>query len=59
MINPDGSPNTAHTTNPVPIILVDKELQNIKNGVLGDIAPTILELMGIEKPLAMTQNSLL
>jgi 2,3-bisphosphoglycerate-independent phosphoglycerate mutase len=59
MINPDGSPNTAHTTNPVPIILVDKELQNIKNGVLGDIAPTILELMGIEKPLVMTQNSLL
>jgi 2,3-bisphosphoglycerate-independent phosphoglycerate mutase len=46
MINPDGSPNTAHTTNPVPIILVDKELKNINNGVLGDIAPTILELMG-------------
>jgi 2,3-bisphosphoglycerate-independent phosphoglycerate mutase len=45
MINPDGSPN-AHTTNPVPIILVDKELKNINNGVLGDIAPTILELMG-------------
>jgi 2,3-bisphosphoglycerate-independent phosphoglycerate mutase len=37
MINPDGSPNTAHTTNPVPIILVDKELKNINNGVLGDI----------------------
>jgi 2,3-bisphosphoglycerate-independent phosphoglycerate mutase len=50
MINPDGSPNTAHTTNPVPIILVDKELKN-NNGVLGDIAPTILELMGIENPL--------
>jgi len=47
MINPDGSPNTAHTTNPVPIILVDKDLKNIHNGVLGDIAPTILELMGI------------
>jgi 2,3-bisphosphoglycerate-independent phosphoglycerate mutase len=56
MINPDGSPNT-HTTNPVPIILVDKELKNINNGVL-DIAPTILELMGIENPL-MTQHSLL
>lgn len=59
MINPDGSPNTAHTTNPVPIILVDKELKNIHNGVLGDIAPTILELMNIEKPQAMTCKSLL
>ncbi|TGD57737.1 2,3-bisphosphoglycerate-independent phosphoglycerate mutase [Flavobacterium humi] len=58
MINPDGSPNTAHTTNPVPIILVDKELQNITDGVLGDIAPTILKLMGIEKPEAMTRHSL-
>lgn len=59
MINPDGSPNTAHTTNPVPIILVDKELKNIQNGVLGDIAPTILELMGVQQPNAMTCHSLL
>ena len=59
MINPDGSPNTAHTTNPVPIILVDKDLKEIKNGVLGDIAPTILKLMAIEKPKVMTGNSLL
>lgn len=59
MINPDGSPNTAHTTNPVPIILVDKELKTINDGVLGDIAPTILELMGVEKPEAMTSHSLL
>jgi len=59
MINPDGSPNTAHTTNPVPFILVDNDLKTIHNGVLGDIAPTILELMGIEKPLAMTGKSLL
>ena len=59
MINPDGSPNTAHTTNPVPIILVDKELKTIHNGVLGDIAPTILELMGVKKPETMTQHSLL
>ena len=42
MINPDGSPNTAHTTNPVPIILVDKDLKTIHDGVLGDLAPTIL-----------------
>ena len=59
MINPDGSPNTAHTTNPVPIILVDKELKNINNGVLGDLAPTILELMGIDKPKVMSCKSLL
>jgi 2,3-bisphosphoglycerate-independent phosphoglycerate mutase len=59
MINPDGSPNTAHTTNPVPIILIDKDLKSIHNGILGDLAPTILELMGIEQPKAMTQNSLL
>ena len=59
MINPDGTPNTAHTTNPVPIILVDNALKNIKNGILGDIAPTILKLMGIEKPKEMTQESLI
>jgi 2,3-bisphosphoglycerate-independent phosphoglycerate mutase len=59
MINPDGTPNTAHTTNPVPIILVDNDLKNIKNGILGDIAPTILKLMGIEKPKEMTQESLI
>ncbi|HRN44665.1 MAG TPA: 2,3-bisphosphoglycerate-independent phosphoglycerate mutase, partial [Flavobacterium sp.] len=59
MINPDGSPNTAHTTNPVPIILVDKDLKVIHDGVLGDIAPTILELMGIEKPEVMNRHSLL
>jgi 2,3-bisphosphoglycerate-independent phosphoglycerate mutase len=59
MINPDGSPNTAHTTNPVPIILIDPERKEIRNGVLGDVAPTILSIMGIEKPKQMTGNSLL
>ncbi len=59
MINPDGSPNTAHTTNPVPVILIDKNNYSINNGVLGDIAPTILDLMGIEKPKTMTQHSIL
>lgn len=58
MINPDGTPNTAHTTNPVPIILIDKELKEINDGILGDIAPTILKLMGINQPKAMTQHSL-
>lgn len=59
MINPDGSPNTAHTTNPVPVILVDKAIPTIKSGVLGDIAPTILKLMGIPQPEIMTQNPLI
>ncbi|WP_299119619.1 2,3-bisphosphoglycerate-independent phosphoglycerate mutase [uncultured Winogradskyella sp.] len=58
MINPDGSPHTAHTTNPVPIILIDKDLKHIEDGILGDIAPTILKLIGIPKPKAMTQHSL-
>ena len=59
MMNPDGSPNTAHTTNPVPFILIDKDIKSIKSGVLGDIAPTILELMGVAQPKEMTQKSLL
>jgi 2,3-bisphosphoglycerate-independent phosphoglycerate mutase len=59
MINPDGSPNTAHTTNPVPVILVDNDKTHIQSGVLGDVAPTILDLMGITQPEAMTQHSLL
>jgi 2,3-bisphosphoglycerate-independent phosphoglycerate mutase len=58
MINPDGSPNTAHTTNPVPVILIDNDLKTIKDGVLGDMAPTILKLMGVEQPKAMTQHAL-
>ncbi len=58
MINPDGSPNTAHTTNPVPIILIDKDKIEIRDGILGDIAPTILKLMGIEQPKVMTQKAL-
>jgi len=59
MINPDGSPNTAHTTNPVPLILVDKSIKYIRSGVLGDIAPTVLKLMEIPIPEAMTQSSLI
>jgi len=60
MINEDGTPNTAHTTNLVPCILVDKDYNKpIKNGKLGDLSPTILELMGIPKPAEMTGVSLL
>jgi len=58
MVNADGSPNTAHTTNPVPIILIDNELKEIKDGILGDIAPTILKLLDVSKPEIMTQESL-
>ena len=58
MCNPDGSPNTAHTINPVPLIVVDPDIKNVKNGVLGDIAPTILHLMGVTQPEQMTQKSL-
>ncbi len=58
MINEDGSPNTAHTTNPVPLILIDKELKSIKNGILGDMAPTILKLIGVDQPKEMTQEPL-
>jgi len=53
MINEDGSPNTAHTTNPVPCILIDKTYRKIKNGKLADIAPTILKIMDIEIPKEM------
>jgi 2,3-bisphosphoglycerate-independent phosphoglycerate mutase len=59
MMNPDGSPHTAHTTNPVPFILIDHQIKSIKSGILGDIAPTILELIGVEQPKEMTQKSLL
>jgi len=56
MINPDGSPNTAHTTNPVPVILVDKDIKpELKDGILANVAPTILKLMGLQKPAEMTE----
>ena len=55
MINADGTPNTAHTMNPVPFIIADNEWRRpVKDGKLGDIAPTILKLMGIAKPGEMT-----
>lgn len=58
MLNEDGSPNTAHTTNPVPIIIVDNDIKQVNHGVLGDIAPTILKMMGIDQPDAMTGKAL-
>jgi 2,3-bisphosphoglycerate-independent phosphoglycerate mutase len=59
MVNNDGSVNTAHTTNLVPCILVDNDYKSIADGKLGDIAPTILKMMGLEKPAIMTGNSLI
>lgn len=60
MINPDGTPNTAHTTALVPCILVDSEYNKpINDGKLGDLAPTILKLMGLETPPEMTGDVLL
>jgi 2,3-bisphosphoglycerate-independent phosphoglycerate mutase len=60
MINDDGTPNTAHSTNLVPCILVDKEYKGkLKNGKLADLAPTILTLMGVGIPPQMTGNVLL
>jgi 2,3-bisphosphoglycerate-independent phosphoglycerate mutase len=58
MVNADGSPNTAHTVNPVPLILVDINNAPIVDGILGDIAPTILKLMAVEIPTAMTGKPL-
>ncbi len=59
MVNEDGTPNTAHTTNPVPIIVVDKDIKKVKSGILGDIAPTILALMELPQPKEMSQKSLI
>jgi 2,3-bisphosphoglycerate-independent phosphoglycerate mutase len=59
MINDDGSPNTAHTLNPVPLFIISNDFKGaVKNGKLGDLAPTILHLMGIEIPKEMTGNIL-
>ncbi|WP_410221089.1 2,3-bisphosphoglycerate-independent phosphoglycerate mutase [Pedobacter sp.] len=59
MINEDGSVNTAHTTNLVPCILIDQDYKHIKDGKLGDIAPTVLKIMGIKAPSEMTGNCLI
>lgn len=60
MVNEDGSPNTAHTLNPVPFFIIDKEWKGvIKPGKLGDIAPTILKMMNLSIPDEMTGNVLI
>ena len=57
-INPDGTPNTAHSLNPVPIVVVSDRVKAVHNGILADVAPTVLDLMGLRKPEAMTGHSL-
>ncbi len=59
MLEPDGSPNTAHSTNPVPLVVTVEGLELRDGGVLADVAPTALELLGIEQPGAMTGASLI
>ena len=58
-INEDGTPNTSHTTNPVPCILIDDTYNKINNGKLADLAPTILTIMGIKVPQLMNGNILI
>ena len=59
VINEDGSPNTAHSMNPVPVVVIDKNVKKIKDGILADVAPTILEMMEIPQRIEMTGKSLI
>ncbi|MBR2060543.1 MAG: alkaline phosphatase family protein, partial [Tidjanibacter sp.] len=57
-LNADGSPNTAHSLNPVPIVVVSDRVASVENGVLADVAPTVLKLMGVAQPEQMTGKAL-
>lgn len=57
-VNPDGTPNTAHSLNPVPIVVVSDRVKAVHSGILADVAPTVLALMGLEQPAEMTGKSL-
>jgi 2,3-bisphosphoglycerate-independent phosphoglycerate mutase len=59
MLEPDGSPNTAHSLNPVPVIVTVPGLELRDGGVLADVAPTLLQMLGIEQPAAMTGRTLI
>ena len=59
MLEPDGSPNTAHSLNPVPFVVTRQGVELTGPGILADVAPTILHLLGFEKPAAMSGRSLL
>ena len=56
--NPDGSPHTAHTTNPVPVLILSDQVTEAHDGILADVAPTVLKLMGVAQPAAMTGSAL-
>lgn len=56
--HPDGSPHTAHTTNPVPVIVISPQVDRLHNGILADVAPTVLKLMGIDPAAEMTGKPL-
>lgn len=58
-INDDGTPNTAHTTNPVPVWILDNDVKHVHNGILADVAPTVLQLLGVPQPSEMTGKSLI
>ena len=57
-VNPDGTPNTAHSLNPVPIVVVSDRVKSVHDGILADVAPTVLCLMGLEQPAEMTGKAL-
>ncbi len=57
-LNADGTPNTAHSLNPVPIVVVSDRVRSVENGILADVAPTVLKLMGLEQPAEMTGHAL-
>jgi 2,3-bisphosphoglycerate-independent phosphoglycerate mutase len=59
MLNDDGSPNTAHSLNPVPCVVTVEGLELRDGGILADVAPTILQLLGIAQPAGMTGGSLI
>jgi 2,3-bisphosphoglycerate-independent phosphoglycerate mutase len=59
MLEPNGSPNTAHSTNPVPLVLTATGLELRDGGILADVAPTVLDLLDIPQPEAMTARSLI
>jgi 2,3-bisphosphoglycerate-independent phosphoglycerate mutase len=59
VLTPDGKPQTAHTTNPVPVIVTKKGIELRKDGILGDLAPTMLDLLGLPQPKEMTGKTLI
>ncbi|MBU3673858.1 MAG: 2,3-bisphosphoglycerate-independent phosphoglycerate mutase, partial [Solirubrobacteraceae bacterium] len=59
MLNGDGTPNTAHSLNPVPVIVTEEGLSLREGGILADVAPTVLDILGIDQPAEMTGRSLI